>query len=207
MAEELTSVQQQQTELGFPIEIVETMEAQGRWPDLTRLADRKPEVLRGIVWMLSHAVPVKEIQRALKVSPCTINAVRHHPVYGAAVVSESEDINQCLEFVLVAKARQLKEDAMEGKLPNTFDTKLLFDMLQLRTGGATQRVEIVASDAEREAQAFFEQASKQASGMVLEAEVLSPMGPLVIGGDSLADGVSLTTLAHDTDFQSTLSNV
>lgn len=206
MAEELTSVQQ--TELGFPIEIVETMEAQGRWPDLTRLADRKPEVLRGIVWMLSHAVPVKEIQRALKVSPCTINAVRHHPVYGAAVVSESEDINQCLEFVLVAKARQLKEDAMEGKLPNTFDTKLLFDMLQLRTGGATQRVEIVASDAEREAQAFFEQASKhQASGMVLEAEVLSPMGPLVIGGGSLADGVPVTNLAADTDFQSTLSNV
>lgn len=164
------------TELGFPVEIVETMEEQGRWPDLTRLADKKPEVLNGIVWLLARDVPVREISKALKVSPCTVNAVRHHPVYGAAVVSNAGDINKNLEFVLVAKAQDLAEQARAGKLPNMFDTKLIFDILQLRTGGATQRVEVVESAEAREAKAFFEQARQAPAGMVLEAEVISPMG-------------------------------
>jgi hypothetical protein len=160
------------TELGFPVSVVESLEKQGRWPDLTRLADRKPEVLKGIVWMLAHDVPVKQIEKALGVSPCTINAVRHHPVHGAAVVSKSSDINKDLEFVIMAKARELRELAMDGKLPNMFDTKLIFDILQLRTGGATQRVEVIESPAEREASEFFEQARREPSGMVFEAEIL-----------------------------------
>lgn len=160
------------TELGFPVSIVETMEQNGRWPDLTRLADRKPEVLNGIIWMLAHDVPVKAICEAVQVSPCTVNAVRHHPKYGAAVVSKAGDINSDLEFVLVAKARQLREDAMAGKLPNMFDTKLVFDILQLRTGGATQRVEVIESAEAREAAEFFDQARRSGSGMVFEAEVI-----------------------------------
>lgn len=191
MSEQATTM----TELGFPVSVVESMEQQGRWPDLTRLADRKPEVLNGIVWMLAHDVPVRQIEKALGVSPCTINAVRHHPVHGAAVVSKSGDINKDLEFVVMAKARELRELAMDGKLPSVFDTKLIFDILQLRTGGATQRVEVVESPAEREASEFFEQARRDGSRMVFEAEILPQMAdsgslplptPSVLAGPSIA---------------------
>ena len=190
MSEQATAM----TELGFPVSVVESMEKQGRWPDLTRLADRKPEVLNGIVWMLAHDVPVKQIEKALNVSPCTINAVRHHPVHGAAVVSKSGDINKDLEFVLVAKARELREQAMEGKLPSVFDTKLIFDILQLRTGGATQRVEVVESPAEREASVFFEQARRDPSGMVFEAEIMpqkAESAPLPLSPSSITAGLSI----------------
>ncbi len=163
------------TELGFSLDIVEREEKAGRWPDLTRLEQRRPDMLAAIVWFLARGVSVKSITKALKVSPCTVNRVRHDPRWQEAVVSESKGVVQKLDEILALTVDDVLAQAREGRLPSIFDLKLLFDIRQLLSGGFTQRVEVKASADEEEFMRFMMQArlaDKQGSGMVFEAEFL-----------------------------------
>lgn len=163
------------TELGFQVDVIEGMERDGRWPDLTRLEARRPDLLKAVVWLLAGGIPVKVICKKLTLSPCTVNKIRHDPKWEKAVVSEKATLVEMIDEVLVLKAEQILDDARDGKLPNVFDTKLLFDMRQLLSGGVTQRVELKASAEEEDFMRFMMQArlaDKQGSGMVLEAEFL-----------------------------------
>ena len=174
-AERLIASAHETLELGFSIDIVQKEEDAGRWPDLTRLEDRRPDILGAIVWMLSRDVPARSICEALKVSPCTVNRVRHDPKWKGAVVSKKRTIADMIDTVLLLKLEHVLDEARAGNLPSAFDAKLLFDIRQLLTGGATARVEHVASEEEREALEFFQQA-RRAAGMVLDAEILPPKG-------------------------------
>lgn len=163
------------TELGFTLDIVETEESKGRWPDLSRLEQKRPDILGAIVWFLARDVSVKTITKALKVSPCTVNRVRHDPKWQEAVVSESKGVVQKLDEILALTVDEVLAQAREGKLPSIFDLKLLFDIRQLLSGGVTQRVEVKASSEEEEFMRFMMQArlaDKQGSGMVFVAEIL-----------------------------------
>ncbi len=173
--EKLLSAAQETMELGFSIDIVEKEEADGRWPDLTRLEARRPDILAGIVWFLVRRVPVPSICEALKVSPCTVNAVRHHPKWKEAVVSKSETLAGQIDEILTLKVESVLDEARLGKLPSAFDMKLLFEIRQLLTGGATARVEHQHSPEEEESLRFFQAARKAAlppSEMVFEADIL-----------------------------------
>ena len=166
-------------ELGFSIDLVTKEEDAGRWPDLTRLEARRPDILGAIVWMLSREVPARSICDALEVSPCTVNRVRHEPKYREAVVSKRQNIAEMIDTVLLLKLEHVLDEARAGRVPSAFDTKLLFDIRQLLTGGATQRVEVTESAAEKEAAEFFQQArALPPAGMVLEAQILPPNGAL-----------------------------
>jgi hypothetical protein len=169
------------TELGFPLEVVEGEEAKGRWPDLTRLQARRPDVIHSVIWFLARGVSVRTICKALKpLSPCTVNRIRHDPRFAAAVVSENEDVVGMIDEVMMLKLEQLRDDAREGKLPNVFDLKMLFEIRQLKSGGATQRVEIKASAEEEQFMRFMAEARRavtQGSGMVFDAEIL-PQSPI-----------------------------
>lgn len=169
MSEEIT------TELGFAMSVVETEEAKGRWPDLTRLEERRPDILGAIVWFLARDVSVKTITKALKVSPCTVNRVRHDPKWKEAVVSESKGVVQKLDEILSLTVDDVLAQAREGKLPSVFDLKLLFDIRQLLSGGVTQRMEVKATADDEEFMRFMVQArlaEKRGSGMVFEGEFL-----------------------------------
>ncbi len=170
-------VAKETTELGFPVDVIESEEKAGRWPDLTRLEARRPDILGAIVWFLARNVPVRSICRALKpLSPCTVNAVRNHPVWKKAVVSESRTVVDMLDETLRLTVEDALDKAREGKMPTIFEAKLLFEMRQLLSGGATQRVEVQVSSEEEEALKFFRDARRQTDpGMVFEAEILPPV--------------------------------
>lgn len=163
------------TELGFEVDVIEDMEREGRWPDLTRLEKRRGDLLKAVVWLLASGIPVKTICKKLSLSPCTVNRIRHDPKWEKAVVSEKATLVEMFDEVLVLKAEQLRDDARDGKLPSIFDSKLIFDMRQLLSGGVTARVEVKASPEEEAFMHFMMQArlaDKRGSGMVLEAEFL-----------------------------------
>lgn len=165
------------TELGFPVSVIEQMEEAGRWPDLTRLRERKPELLGVMVWMLGHSVPVTEICRACKVSPCTVERVRHSDFTREAVVSEKADNLAKMKLAFRLSLEHKIEEAQKGKL-NMFDLKLLWEMIQMEEGGVTSRSEHVLTAGDAATMAFFDglMMPRLAAGMVREAEILPAMG-------------------------------
>ena len=162
----------QLTELGFPVEHVEAMEEQGRWPDLTRLQARRPDKIKAAVWMLGHDVPVRDICEALSLSPCTVQKIGE--VHGETVVTQKSRLTARMKLAFRLGVEKQVERAKEGKV-SMFDLKLLFDMIQLTEGGATQRVEVVLSQEEQEAAQFYHKI-RQDAGMVLEAEEVLARG-------------------------------
>lgn len=194
------------TELGFEIDVLEGMERDGRWPDLTRLEARRLDILKAVVWLLSAGIAVKTICKRLSVSPCTVNRIRHDPKWGKAVVSEKASLVEMFDEVLMLKAEQLRDDAREGKLPNIFDSKLIFDMRQVLSGGVTARVEVKASPEEEEFMRYMMQArlaDKQGSGMVLEAEFLPQMARDVTpAATPIPSAAQMNTKADETDLES-----
>lgn len=180
-------------ELGFSIDLVTKEEDAGRWPDLTRLEARRPDILGAIVWMLSRDVPARSICDALEVSPCTVNRVRHDPKWREVVVSKKQTVAEMIDTVLLLKLEHVLDEARAGHLPSAFDMKLLFDIRQLLTGGVTQRVEVTESAAERAALEFFQQARKSSppAGMVFEAEILPQIAPQSVRG--LPESVPVNT--------------
>lgn len=188
--ERLLSSAQETMELGFAIDVVEREEDAGRWPDLTRLEARRPDILAGIIWFLARDVPVKSICAALKVSPCTVNSVRNHPKWKVAVVSESKGVVGQIEEILQLTVQHVLDEARSGKFPSAFDAKLWFEIMQVKTGGATARVEHVHSLEEEESLRFFQAARKAAlpaPGMVFEAEILPQLGADSVRGGSGVD--------------------
>lgn len=198
------------TELGFEVDVIEDMEREGRWPDLTRLEKRRGDLLKAVVWLLASGIPVKTICKKLSLSPCTVNRIRHDPKWEKAVVSEKVTLVEMFDEVLVLKAEQLRDDARDGKLPSIFDSKLIFDMRQLLSGGVTARVEVKASQEEEDFMRFMMQArlaDKQGSGMVLEAEFLPQSARDVTPAVMPAPLPAQTnTRARETDLESVTSN-
>lgn len=184
------------TELGFEVDVIEDMEKEGRWPDLSRLEQRRPDILGAIVWFLARDVSVKTITKALKVSPCTVNRVRHDPRWKEAVVSESKGVVQKLDEILALTVDDVLAQAREGKLPGIFDLKLLFDIRQILSGGVTQRVEVKATSEEEDFMRFMTQArlAERGSGMVCEGEFLAQgardVTPVLAAQTNIQDGVT-----------------
>lgn len=137
-------MKQQVTELGLVLELVESMEMQGRWPDLTRLRARRPDVLQAAVWMLGHDVPVRDICAALSVSPCTVQRIIEDPALGQSVVTQKRHVTANLRLAFRLGTEHLIEQARAGKL-DAFALKLIHDMIQLADGGATSRTEHVVN--------------------------------------------------------------
>lgn len=194
------------TELGFALSVAEREEEKGRWPDLTRLEARRPDILAAIVWMLARAVSVKSICRALKVSPCTVNRVRHDPKWRDAVVSESKGVVEKLDEILSLTVEDMLEQCRDGKMPSVFDLKLLFDIRQLLSGGATQRVETRTTPEVDDFERFMLEARRTGSievpGMVLEGEFSPAMGAAVKVG---AEGREVGSDKLVTDLESVVS--
>lgn len=171
---------------------IEAMEAAGRWPDLSRLEARRPDVLAGIVWMLARDVPVRDICEAWKVGPCTVQSVASSPRFGQSVVTQKARLVDRMKLAFRLGIEKQVELAAEGKLP-MFDLKLLHDMIQLADGAPTVRVEHTESP---EVAAFRQMLLQQAQrrGMVLPGGNLEanggdsarlPSGPVIdIEGDS-----------------------
>lgn len=183
---------QEVMELGFSIEVIEKEEKAGRWPDLTRLEARRPDILAGIVWFLARGVAVKSICKALTVSPCTVNRVRHDPRWKEAVVSQSKGLAAKIDEILSLKVDEVLEDALKGKLPSIFDAKLLVEIKLAITGGAPLRVEIVAGEEEKEFLRFFQLARQQHAlpgpERVREVEILPQLGALDVEVERGFDG-------------------
>ena len=157
-------------ELGFPLDVVEAMECDGRWPDLSRLSKRRPEVIPLCCWLLGLETPVREIGKRLKLSPCTVQKIGEE--HAAAVVTEKAGVAKLRKLAIRLGMERVVEQAAEGKL-TVFDLKLLWDMDQVESGGVTERKELRVTGEEAEALAFFQSLEKQAAGgMVFEAEVL-----------------------------------
>lgn len=165
------------TELGFVVNVIEEMEGKGRWPDLSRLQARNPALLNGIVWMLGHDVPIRDICKALKVSPCTVQAVRESPHCNPAVVTEKARVTALMKLAFRLGVESLVEKAKKGKL-SAFDLKLLWDMIQIDEGGVTQRVEVRMTEEDAESIRYFQEARRQ-PGMVCDVESISPTGAAV----------------------------
>ncbi len=185
-------------ELGFAVEVIETMEDAGRWPDLTRLAARRPDALRAAVWMLGHSVPVRDICEALKLSPCTVQSIADQQ--GEAVVSQKRQVAARRRLAIQLSMEHMVERARKGEL-NAFDTKLLWDMEQVESGGVTDRREQVHGVDVTEAEAFYERLKALAgggqAGMVLDAEVISPTAPTPSKPAQLADQGPIKPLSSD----------
>lgn len=129
-----------QLSLGIPLDVVEAMEQAGRWPDLSRLEQRRPDIIAGIVWMLGRNVPVRDICDALSVGPCTVQMVAESPHLAESVVTQKSRLTSRMRLAFTLGIERQVELARDGKLP-MFDLKLLHDMLQLAEGAPTQRVE------------------------------------------------------------------
>lgn len=197
------------TELGFDVVFVERLEREGRWPDLTRLQALRPDALKACAWMLAHDVPHREICEALKpFSPCTVQAVANHPVYGLSVVTLKGRLTEKMKLAFRLGIEGKVQEAKDGKL-SMFDLKLLWEMIQISEGGVTQRTEHVESQEATEYREWLEQ-TRQAMrdvspgpGMVSEAETLPAVGaPILALGDADAAPVHLTNKSKVTDYQS-----
>jgi hypothetical protein len=196
------------TELGFDVAIIERMESEGRWPDLTRLEARRSDALRAAAWMLAHDVPHREICSALSLSPCTVQAIAAHPVHGLPVVTLKARLTGQMKLAFRLGIEGKVQDAKDGKL-SMFDLKLLWEMIQISEGGVTQRTEHVESQEATELRVWLEQ-TRQAMrdvspgpGMVSEAETLPAVGgPILALGDAAAAAVRLTNKDKVTDYQS-----
>lgn len=168
-------------ELGFPVAIVETMEDAGRWPDLTRLRARRPDVLRAVAWMLAHDVPVRDISSALSVSPCTVQAVADDPALGVAVVTQKASLTARMRLAFRLGIERVLADLERGTKMPVFDLKLLHDMIQLADGGATSRMEHVIVHESPHAAALLK-LLESAHGMGLEHGETSALADPEFGG-------------------------
>jgi hypothetical protein len=171
------------TELGFPLQVVEREEAAGRWPDLTRLEARRPDMLAACVWMLARGVSVRSICKALGLSPCTVQRVREDVRWREAVVTQQQGVVGMVDEILRLTVEDVLDKAREGKLPAVFALKLLFDIRQLLSGGVTARTEVRVTSEEEDFQRFLAAARAQAPAMGLEGGNVSALGA---GGERAA---------------------
>ena len=150
------------------------MEQAGRWPDLSRLEQRRPDIIAGIVWMLGRNVPVRDICEALSVGPCTVQMVAASPHFAESVVTQKARLVSRMRLAFTLGIEKQVELARDGKLP-MFDLKLLHDMLQLADGAPTQRVEYTVDPA---VAAFRQVLLQQAQRL----EMVLPGGNLAANG-------------------------
>lgn len=161
------------TELGFPVDVVEAMEQAGRWPDLTRLKARRPEVIPLVCWLLGLQTPVREICKRLQLSASTVQEIGEK--YADSVVTEKAGVAKLRRLALRLGMERIVEQAEAGKL-GVFDLKLLWDMDQVEGGGVTSRTEVRYTAEDEQAFTEFEQL-RQRARMVLEAEILPQAAP------------------------------
>lgn len=120
------------------------MEAEGRWPDLTRLKARRPEVLAVAVQLLGYGTPVRTVCDLCRLSPCTVQAIKDDPVLGQSVVSQKAEVLSQVKLAFRLSIEAHVEAARKGEL-DMLGTKMLFEMMQVLDGGATSRTEHVVT--------------------------------------------------------------
>lgn len=170
------------TELGFSVSVVESMEAEGRWPDLSRLRARRPELLDVAVFLLGCKTPVRVVCEKLKLSPCTVQAIMDDPDLGKSVVSQKAEVMAQMKLAFRLSIEHQVELARQGKLGD-LATKFLFDMIQLWDGGATSRTEHVVRVLSPAEQAL-DRLLDGMRGMGLDSGNV-----LAMGAGSLGDGI------------------
>lgn len=136
------------TELGLEVPVGEAalsvLEDEGRWPDLTRLKARRPEVLRTAAMLLGFGTPVRTVCEVCRLSPCTVQAIKDDPVLGQSVVSQKAETLTQMKLAMRLSIEHHVEQAKAGKL-DMLSTKMLFEMIQVLDGGATSRTEHVVT--------------------------------------------------------------
>lgn len=164
------------TELGFPVEILERLELRGIH-DLTRLKEREPWKFKAICWLLAHDVPVRDVCECASVSPVTVQLVMADPQSKTSAVTLKSRLLDKMKMTFRLGIEKQMELAKEGKL-SMLDLKLLFDMIQLLEGGPTARVEHVADPELEELKKFLSAGRADLLSMVPEAETILPIGGL-----------------------------
>lgn len=157
-------------ELGFPLHVLEKLEGRGIH-DLTRLRARDPWKVKAIVWLIAHDVPVRDICDCVGVSPVTVQLVQDSPDCKTSAVTLKSRLTARMKMVFRLGIEAKLQEAKEGKL-SMLDLKLLFDMIQLQEGGATQRIEYVEDPELAELKRFLAAQASQAVPMVREAEIM-----------------------------------
>jgi hypothetical protein len=198
------------TELGFPVEVLEKLELRGIH-DLTRLKEREPWKVKAIVWLTAHDVPVRDICDCVGVSPVTVQLVQESPECETSAVTIKARLTARMKMVFRLGLEAKMQEAKDGKL-SLFDLKLLFDMIQLSEGGATQRIEYVEDPELAELKRFLaaQQVAPAPLPMVREAEEIrqlpglagSQAAPLPMAPDErLTDRQSVISTHEDAENQ------
>lgn len=196
MSEELFSDE----ELGFPLHVLEKLELSGIH-DLSRLRAREPWKIKAIVWLIAHDVPVRDICSCVGVSPVTVQMVQESPECKTSAVTLKARLTARMKMVFRLGIESKIQEAKDGKL-SMLDLKMLFDMIQLSEGGATQRIEYVEDPELAELKRFLAAQAGQPAPMVREAEI---MPQLPERSPTLPEPLPLPTNGSLTDTQSVIS--
>lgn len=186
-----------QPEFGFNVAIAEKLEERGIY-DATRLKARKPEIYKAARKCLMMGVSPGMSAELLSLDIRTVNAVMRELEKEGAITPYKERTVWELRAVVTLAIDSLIERAKAGKL-SPLDVAVLIDKIELLSGGVTQRIESRESEEEKESRHYFAAARQKmlaAAGqplppppaMVLEAEILSPMGGAGTAGSGGADG-------------------
>lgn len=139
-------------ELGFSVEIAETLEKRGIYTSM-RLRARKPEVARAAEGMLGMGVSGKMISELLTLDIRTVNALREELEASGAITPHKERTLKQLRAVITLGLEGLMERAKAGNI-SPLEWAILVDKHELLSGGVTARVEHVSQE-DKEADAFM----------------------------------------------------
>lgn len=156
------------------------------------LRERNPRLYEAVKLLLECARPQVEIAARLQISENLVRAIEREEI--GSVEEGKKRVLDSFRLFLVRGAQRLAENVDKLKLESLpIALAVIQDKVTLAEGGVTSRTEVVQSEAEREAAAFFEQA-RSGSGMVLEAEVLPAKAALPeMAFPPADDGVHLNT--------------
>lgn len=164
------------TELGLEVAVSDSLEKRGIH-DASRLLERKPEVFRIIAGLLARAVPIRDICDLCRVSASTVQSVADHPEAKLSAVTQKEQFIAKLRLAASLGLEALIERFKTGEV-TAIEFGIVVDKLALAEGGVTARTEIIHTHEEEDdwTRMCREARRAQATGMVIEAEEVSPRG-------------------------------
>lgn len=159
------------TELGFDVVVCERLEQRGLY-DLTRIKERKPELVKATVKMLAKGVGVDEVAEMLSLDVRTIAAIRDDAETSGAMPGHKEMSVRRFKSLLGLMFDKIEDKVREGAF-TVMDMAIVVDKIELLSGGVTSRTEVTITDDTGD----FERLLKQArSKMVIDAEDVSAKG-------------------------------
>lgn len=157
------------TPLGFEVLITETLESRGLY-DLSRVRERKPELVKAAVKMLSLGVGVDEIADMLSLDVRTIAAIRDDAESTGAMPGHKEMTVRKLKSLLGLMLEKIEQKVKAGEFTIT-EAAIIIDKIELLSGGVTNRTETIITDDTEDFTRLVKQARAR---MVTEGKEVSP---------------------------------